>query len=68
MSILDGLKAGVTLQDVLQATYGDMSAEFQNRIEATFDEESLPQFGNALVEYKPGMNEFLYSLITFKSN
>lgn len=63
MSILDGLRSGVTLQDVLQATYGDMSAEFQNRIEATFDEESLPQFGNALVEYKPGMNEFLYSLI-----
>lgn len=63
MSILNGLQAGVTLQDVLEATYGDMSAEFQNRIEGVFDEEHLAEFGRALSEYKPGMNEFLYALI-----
>lgn len=63
MSVLDGLNSDVTLQDVLEATYSDMSAEFQNRIAATFDEDGLPQFGQALTEYKPGMNEFLYSLI-----
>ena len=62
-SVLDGLQAGVSLQDVLEATYGDMSAEFQNRIEGVFDEEHLAEFGKALSEYKVGMNEFLYSLI-----
>ena len=36
-SITDGLNAGTSLQDILEATYGDMSAEFQSRIAGVFD-------------------------------
>ena len=61
---LQGLQDGTTWQDVMRATYVDMSAEFQNRIEGLFDTDAdLAQFGNALMNYKPGANEFLYSLI-----
>ena len=61
---LQGLQDGTTWQDVMRATYADMSAEFQNRIEGLFDTDAdLAQFGNALMNYKPGANEFLYSLI-----
>lgn len=63
MAITDGLKQGTTLKDVLDATYSDMSAEFKTRIQPTFGEDELVDFGNALVEYKAGANEFLYSLI-----
>lgn len=61
---LNGLTEGTTWQDVMRATYADMSGEFQNRIEGLFDTDAdLAQFGKALMEYKPGANEFLYSLI-----
>ena len=62
-SITDGLNAGTSLQDILEATYGDMSAEFQSRIAGVFDEAHLAEFGKALFNYQPGPNEFLYSLI-----
>lgn len=63
MAITDGLKEGTTLKDVLDATYSDMSAEFKTRIAPTFGDDELVDFGNALVDYKAGANEFLYSLI-----
>lgn len=62
-SITDGLTAGTSLQDILEATYSDMSTEFQSRIAGAFDEEHLAEFGKALFNYQPGPNEFLYSLI-----
>lgn len=61
---LNGLTQGTTWQDVLKATYADMNSDFQNRIEGLFDTDAdLANFGNALMNYKPGANEFLYSLI-----
>lgn len=63
MGITDGLAKGTTLENVLQATYSDMSQEFQSRIQGSFAEEDLANFGKALFEYAPGPNEFLYSLI-----
>lgn len=63
MSVLNGMNDGVTLQDVLAATYNDMNAEFQDRIEPLFEEGQLADFGKALINYVPGCNEFLYSLI-----
>lgn len=61
---LRGLNDGTTWQDVLEATYADMSADFQARIQPLFATDSdLSNFGNALLNYKPGANEFLYSLI-----
>lgn len=62
--ILRGLNDGTTWQDVMRATYADMNGEFQNRIQPLFDTDAdLASFGNALLNYKPGANEFLYSLI-----
>lgn len=63
MALTDGLETGATLQSILEATYSDMSAEFQNRISGVFDEDQLADFGKALFQYTPGPNEFLYSLI-----
>ena len=61
---LNGLANGTTWQDVMRATYADMSADFQSRIDGLFDTDAdLANFGNALMNYKPGANEFLYSLI-----
>lgn len=61
---LNGLNSGTTWQDVMRATYADMNADFQARIEGLFDSDAdLANFGNALLNYKPGANEFLYSLI-----
>ena len=63
-NVLNGLQNGTTWQDVMRAVYNDMSGEFQNRIEGLFDTDAdLSAFGKALMEYKPGANEFLYSLI-----
>lgn len=63
-NVLNGLQNGTTWQDVMKAVYNDMSGEFQNRIEGLFDTDAdLSAFGKALMEYKPGANEFLYSLI-----
>lgn len=60
--ILEGLSQGVTLRDVVEATYNDMSGEFQARIPAELLDD-LSSFGNALANYEPGQNEFVYSLI-----
>ena len=61
-NITDGFGANVTLQDIVSATYSDMSADFQSRIpEELLD--NLQEFGNALASYTPASNEFIYSLI-----
>lgn len=62
--VLRGLNDGATWRDVMQAVYSDMNGEFQSRIQPLFETDSdLAEFGNALLNYKPGANEFLYSLI-----
>ena len=62
--VLRGLNDGATWRDVMQAVYSDMNSEFQARIQPLFETDSdLADFGNALLNYKPGANEFLYSLI-----
>lgn len=62
--VLRGLNDGATWRDVMQAVYSDMNGEFQARIQPLFETDSdLADFGNALLNYKPGANEFLYSLI-----
>lgn len=62
--VLRGLNDGATWRDVMQAVYSDMNGEFQARIQPLFETDSdLANFGNALLNYKPGANEFLYSLI-----
>lgn len=62
--VLRGLNDGATWQQVLQATYSEMNSDFQARVEGLFDTDAdLANFGNALFNYKPGANEFLYSLI-----
>lgn len=62
--VLSPLTQGTTWQDVMNAVYADMSGEFQSRIQPLFDSDAdLASFGNALLNYKPGANEFLYSLI-----
>lgn len=61
---LRGLNSASTWQDVMQAVYSDMNGEFQSRIQPIFSTDAeLAEFGNALMNYKPGANEFLYSLI-----
>ena len=62
--VLRGLNDSATWQDVLKATYSEMNSDFQARVEGLFDTDAdLANFGNALFNYKPGANEFLYSLI-----
>lgn len=59
-----GLNDDATLRDVMLATYNEMDAEFQERIEAGFDSDAdLQEFGNHLMEYEPGANKFIYQLI-----
>lgn len=62
-SLTTGLKEGTTNADVLMATYNAMDSSFKERIEPLFSEADLAKFGEALSEYTPGANEFLYELI-----
>ena len=61
-SVTQGFAQGTSLADVVEATYNDMSAEFQARIPAELLDD-ISAFGNALSTYAPGANEFIYSLI-----
>lgn len=63
MALQDGLNENVTLADILEATYNDMSAEFRGRITPAFGEDELEAFGQSLSNYEPAMNDFIYSLI-----
>lgn len=62
-TITNVLADGVSLTDVLKATYGTMNEDFKSRIPVGLLDEDLADFGKALSEYEVGQNEFIYSLI-----